>query len=247
MKGFNSLFIANIKDYLRDFGLIFLSLIFPVVLVLILGIIFGVETGSNNGEISTFSFILPGVLALTLMQLGLFSALGFLEAREKKILRGLSVIPVSRMALMASDLLIILLIGIVETILILSIGHFVFGVTIIGSLFKLLITVLLGILTFTSIGYLLICLVNSIKAGNCLVQIAQLVMAFLSGIFFSIEKMPGYLIPLTRIIPLTYLGDALRQIVLGSAGEYSLSLNISILIFALVVSILITMKLWRWE
>lgn len=358
MKSFKSLFLANVKQYIRDGGTVFLTLIFPVVLVLIFGFLFNEKTSETafnigiveadneiyqsvvntlsgsfnlitydrsvnmevleNGEIdillalpdidfeelkdkekyeievfydstkensviisgiiknffleledtisgkerkislfeksikdeekvNRFNYLLPGVLALTITQLGLLGSLDFLSLREKKIIKSLSVTPLSRRMLFLSELILRVIIAFVQTIIILVSAKLLFGVTAVGNPIYLILMVLLGALAFTSIGYLLISFVNSFVAGNLLLQIIILIMMFLSGIFFPIETLPAYLKSVAKVIPLSYFGDALRQVMLGLKGDYSMPMNIIILSFVLVISSIITTRLWKWE
>ena len=46
----------------------------------------------------------------------------------------------------------------------------------------------------------------------------QFPMMFLSGAFFRIDEMPQFLQVIARLIPLTYLADALRQVMVGGAA-----------------------------
>lgn len=356
MKAFKVMFIANCKEYTRDGGLIFISILFPVILAIIFGVVFkdskeevtrldigiingegqiyekileqykdneiieGSEeeetialekgkrdivfklptikyqaandysieilydstnddindsllsnirhsfiemedsitgnlrkinvgfNGINKGEkTSTFSYIFPGILAMTLMQLGLYGSLEYLKLRDNKVMRSLAVTPLSRSAYFGSDLLLRVLIGYVQAVILLSIGYFLFGLEIMGNLFSLSALILLGSLTFTSIGYLLVSIAKSTLTGNVLIQIVMMIMVFLSGIFFKTSTMPGYLQQVMKILPLTYLGDAIRQVMLGIQGEYSMFLNITVLLSSLLVSSLLTVKLWKWE
>lgn len=70
---------------------------------------------------------------------------------------------------------------------------------------------------------------------------------FLSGVFFPYEFLPDFLQPIVRVLPLTYLGDALRQVMLGLSGARTLQHNILILTLFLVISAGLTVKFWRWE
>lgn len=198
-------------------------------------------------NINTFQFIFPGILALTLMQMGLFGALEYLKLRENKVFRSLSVTPLSKSALIGSDLLIRVILSFVQATVLISAGYLLFGLTIKGSLIQFVLLLILGCLTFTSIGFLLISFVKNSLVGNALVQIIQMVMMFLSGIFFPIDSLPSYLRPVTRALPLTYLGDAFRQVILGTTGEFSMLVNVSVLIFSLILTSTLTIKLWKWE
>ena len=80
-----------------------------------------------------------------------------------------------------------------------------------------------------------------------IIQIIQFPMLFLSGIFFPIEFMPDFMRPIIAIIPLTYLGDAFRQVMVDATPLYPLSLDIAVLGAWLVVCMILAIKLFRWE
>ncbi|MFW6035630.1 MAG: ABC transporter permease [Halanaerobiales bacterium] len=197
--------------------------------------------------LTDFDYILPGILSMALMQLGLFGSLEFLSLREKKIVRGLGVTPLSRCTLLSSEILLRLILALVQTVLILSIGVIVFDVTIVGSLFQLLGIVILGSITFVSLGYLLISFVNSAEGGQGLIQVVQFPMMFLSGVFFPHELMPDFIQPIVRILPLTYLGDALRAVTTGAVSGYSILTNVLVLSGWLIVTFILAMFFWKWE
>ena len=94
---------------------------------------------------------------------------------------------------------------------------------------------------------MLISFVKTMEGGNGLIQVVQFPMMFLSGIFFPVEMLPDFLLPVLRILPLTYLGDALRMVITGFPGNYSLLTDMLVLLGYLVISTMITIKLWRWE
>jgi ABC-2 type transport system permease protein len=73
-------------------------------------------------------------------------------------------------------------------------------------------------------------------------------MMFLSGIFWPIEFAPAWLRPVVNAMPLTYLGDALRQVMLeGSTKLFSLTLDAAVLSAWLLVSLLVAFRFFRWE
>jgi ABC-2 type transport system permease protein len=198
-------------------------------------------------QLSNFDYILPGILALSLMQLGLFGSLDFLKLREKKIIRGLGVTPLQRKTLLTSEILLRLVISLVQTFIIILLAQLLFDFTVVGSLIKILGIVLLGAATFISLGYMLISFVSTLKAGQGIVQIVQFPMMFLSGIFFPLEMMPEYIRPLVNILPLTYLGDLLRHTMAGTALAYSMTTNLIVLGGWLLGSFLLAIKFWKWE
>ena len=184
---------------------------------------------------------------MAIMQLRLFGSFQFLSLREQKIIRGLGVTPLPRTTLLGSEIMVRLILALVQTTLVLLIGTIVFNVTIIGSIIKLAGLAILGALTFISLGYMLISFASSMESGEGLVQVVQFPMMFLSGIFFPISIMPDFIKPVVKAIPLTYLGDALRQVMVGAPPEYAMSTNLLILAAWLIATLLVTVKFWRWE
>jgi ABC-2 type transport system permease protein len=75
-----------------------------------------------------------------------------------------------------------------------------------------------------------------------IVQFIPLVLGiqvFLSGIFWPIAQLPGALRPISYILPLTYANDALRSVMLKSAGIAQISGQLTaLLIFALAMIML---------
>ena len=194
-----------------------------------------------------FNYILPGILAMALMQLGLFGGLQFLSLREQGIIRGLGVTPLPRVTLLGSEILIRLIMALIQTFVIIFIGMTIFDLKITGSFLQVVGLVILGALTFISFGYMLISFASSPESGERMIQAVQFPMMFLSGIFFPITIMPDYIKPVVKAIPLTYLGDALRQVMVGVTPGYTMQTNVLVLSIWLVVTLLITVKFWRWE
>lgn len=242
MKSIYRMFVANLKEYVRDISGVFWTFAFPFVFIILFGLIF-----TGDGQDFGFDYILPGIMGMALMQSGLFGALQFLNLREKKIIRGLSLTPIPRSSLLSSEILLRLITGFLQAAIMILLGIFVFNVELTGRLYQVIPLVFLGSLTFVSIGYLLTCFVKSVEGGTGLAQIVQLPMMFLSGVFFPVDMLPGFLRPAVRIIPLTYLVDSLRHVMVGIPGDYSLFVNSLVLIFFLLITFVISIKLWRWE
>ncbi len=59
--------------------------------------------------------------------------------------------------------------------------------------------------------------------------------------------MPGFLRPVAAAMPLTYLGEALRQVMVGMPTQHPLGLCLAILAAWLAASVALTVFLWRWE
>ncbi len=205
------------------------------------------STPLETRELSEFDYVMPGILAMALMQLGLFGVFQFMSLRENKVIRGLAVTPLPRDTLFESEVALRLLVAIIQTFLIVLVGRAVFGVQIVGNLLLLAGLVILGAATFVSMGYMLASFSRTLEGGRNLIQTVQFPMMFLSGIFFPVEMMPDYIRPVVQAIPLTYLGDALRQVMVGFTPEYALLTDVLVLTGWLIVSTALAVKFWKWE
>ncbi len=198
-------------------------------------------------DLTSAAFLVPGILGMALMQLGVFGAVPLVAQREKLILKRLGATPLPRWTLVGSNVILRLLIGLVQAVLIVGIGVAVFGVQVLGSLVLMVAIVILGALSFIAIGYVVAAFARTEEAANGIVQVIQFPMMFLSGVFFPLELMPNLLRPVAVILPLTYLGDALRQVMVNGSPFAPLPVDILVLAGWFVVCLVISARYFRWE
>ncbi len=210
--------------------------------------VLAVETQSLQTEdITPAAYFVPSILAMALMQLGVFAAIPLVEQREKLILKRLSATPLRRWTLVGSNILMRLLIALVQSVLIIAIGAALFGVTIVGSIVLVAGFIVLGAVTFIAIGYVIASFAKTEESANSLTSVVQFPLMFLSGIFFPIEFMPDFLQPVAAVMPLTYLGDALRQVMVGGAPFAPLPVDALVLGGWLIGAFLISARFFRWQ
>jgi ABC-2 type transport system permease protein len=193
-------------------------------------------------------FLLPGILGMSLMQLGLFAtAPQLVYLREQQVLRRIGATPLPRATLLAAQICHRLVIGLIQTLLTILVGVLLFQFTIIGNLALVAGAIVLGTLTFIALGYLIAGLARSQESVNGVTQVFGVPMMFLSGLFTPIELMPGWLRPVAAILPLTYLADALRQTMVGATPMFGLALDFGVLAAWLVVCAALAVRFFRWE
>ena len=201
----------------------------------------------QTGRLSSVSFFVPSILAMALMQLGIFAAIPLIQQREKLILKRLNATPLPRWALVGSNILVRLLIAAAQTLIIVGIGIVVLGVQITGNPLAIAGFVVLGALAFTSIGYVIASFARTEEAANGMTSIVQFPLMFLSGIFFPLEVMPEWLRGVATFLPLTYLGDALRQTMVGGTPFAPLGVDALVLVGWLVVTLGVSARYFRWQ
>ena len=107
--------------------------------------------------------------------------------------------------------------------------------------------VTLGAMAFLALGYVIASFAKTEDSANGMTSMIQFPMMFLSGAFFQIDQMPPFLQYVARIIPLTYLADALRQVMVGGAAFAPLWVCAAVLLGWLVVCFGIAARRFEWQ
>ena len=171
-------------------------------------------------NLNAISYFVPSMLGLSIMQVGIFAAIPLVADREKLILKRLAATPLRRWQLVGSNVLMRILIAFTQAIIIVAVGSLLFGVEVVGSLILVAAFVTLGAMAFLALGYVIASFAKTEDSANGMTSMIQFPMMFLSGAFFQIDQMPQFLQVVARIIPLTYLADALRQVMVGARPSH---------------------------
>ncbi len=105
----------------------------------------------------------------------------------------------------------------------------------------------LGSLSFIALGYVITSFASTEESAYGMTSVVQFPLMFLSGTFFPIESMPDALRTVARALPLTYLGDALRQVMVGGTAFSPLWLCVAFLVVWLVVCFAVAARFFRWQ
>lgn len=205
------------------------------------------EQPIETNDLNFISYFVPSMLGLSLMQSGLFAAIPLVADREKLILKRLAATPLRRWQLVGSNVLMRLVLAIIQALVIVGVGTAFFGVRVTGNLAVIGAFVVLGSLTFLALGYTIASFARTEDEANGMVSVLQFPMMFLSGTFFVLSQMPDFLQGVARVIPLTYLSDALRQSMVGGTAISPLWLCGAVLAAWLVACFGIAALKFRWQ
>ena len=140
-----------------------------------------------------------------------------------------------------------LFIALVQAVIIVGVGVLFFGVVVTGPWALTAVFVVLGSVAFLALGYVIASFAKTEDSANGMISVVQFPMMFLSGTFFPIEAMPPPLQTVARLIPLTYLSDALRQVMVGGAAFAPLWVCAVVLLAWLVGCFAIAARKFRWQ
>ena len=193
-------------------------------------------------------FLVPGLVGLGIMSNSIWG-LGFaiVDARRRKLMKRLVATPMSRAGYLLSFLLWRMMVLGVEVAVPIGFGALVFGVPVRGRLLDLVVLCVFASLSFSSLGLLIACRAKTIEAVSGLMNLLQVPMWILSGVFFSAQRFPAGVQPLIQALPLTAIIDALRAHMLQGAGLPQLVPQLATLAVWLAACFTIALKLFRWR
>jgi len=187
--------------------------------------------GLVPGEQNYFQFMAPGIIAMVVV-MAVMIGLAASISREKELgtLDGILVAPIPRLCIILGKALSQTTRGLLQGSIVLLLSIFLFGVKIYGSIPLVVLLLFLGVFSFIGLGILISALAAEQETAMMIMMTLTFPMIFLSGVFFPIEQMPGFMQIISRILPLTYAIEALRKVIILGAGISSLGKELIILI-----------------
>ena len=168
------------------------------------------ETSILTKKYRFIEFFIPGIIAMAVMTLSLFGTVNLnTELRQKGIIRKLSTTPITRTDWILSNILFQLILAVISTIAMLLVSYAVFDVSLHLNAW-LPLFILLDVFAFVGIGMILTRFVREAQSAAAAANAISFPMMFLSGSFFPIELMPGFLQTFARTLPLYYVNEGLR-------------------------------------
>ena len=129
--------------------------------------------------------------------------------------------------------------------MIIAVGVLLFHSSLSISLYVIPFLVI-GVFMFTSLGILAGSISRSEESASVIGNIITFPMMFLSGTFFPIEIMPGWLQSVAHVLPLFYIIDGLNSVTIYSDfSSATLDLVVSIAVAA-VIFVLTVLK-FNWK
>ena len=171
-----------------------------------------------NPEKRTAVQVVPALVGTILnITMVIFTAGAVVRERERGNLELLITTPVSSSQLMAGKLLPYVVIGLIQTTLILLIGRLLFRVPIVGSLAELYAAALLFIAATLALGLFISTLVKTQFQAFQVAFMTMLPSILMSGFVFPFEGMPRAAQWIAQVLPLTHFVELIRGVVLRGA------------------------------
>ncbi len=210
----------------------------PLFFLVILGAGFSSSSPIRGGGASYTSYLAPGLIGMAVLFTSLMGGVSIIWDREFGFLKEILIAPVSRFFVALGKAIGGVTTAMIQGILIMIIAWLigVHYVSIWGVLAAIAIMFISGI-GFMGLGIALASKIDSHEGFQMVMSFLTMPLVLLSGAFFPISNLPGWLKALVYANPLTYGVEALRFCLLGSS-TIPILLSITILIlfaFSMIV------------
>jgi ABC-2 type transport system permease protein len=206
------------------------------------------SAGVTINNLGYFDFILPGILAMTIMQLGIFGvAFSFVAMKANGALRRIQATPVHPIYFVFAQAVVRLFVMLATAAILLGFGTYFFGFHMMGNYITFGMVCVFGILIFLGVGFSIAGWAKDETQVAPVANLIQLPMLLLSGIFFSRDGFPLWLKTLTDYFPLTYVAHGLRKIANEGVGLTELPVDLIGMGVWLILIYALAIRVFRWE
>jgi ABC-2 type transport system permease protein len=236
--------------FVHDRPRMFSSFSMPIIFLIIFGAGFGRLIGQMMPGVDYIQFMYPGILALTVLMTSVMSGVSIVWDREFGFLKEVLVSPLSRSGVLVGKAAGAATIAIIQGAIMLVLAPIVNVPINLGTVLALLPLLLILSLALSGLGLLIGARMRSQQGFQIVMQLVIFPIMFLSGIFFPVSGVATWLEVLSKLNPVTYGIDAIRQVFLGTevAGVAVFGHTMGIVDSAIVVAmagvLLLTIAIW---
>jgi len=227
-------FVQERSRILSSFGM-------PVLFLIIFGAGFNRIIGTLTPGVDFIKFIYPGIVAMTVLMTSVFSGLSVVWDREFGFLKEVLVAPLSRTGIVLGKAAGGATVATIQGSMMLVLAPII-GIALTPILVIKVVPLLIIIsLSLSGLGILVASRMRSQQGFHVVVQLIVFPLIFLSGIFFPVNNVPVWLQIISKVNPLTYGVDAIRQIFLGSNSVVGITIvghTMTVLEDVMVIAIL---------
>lgn len=234
-----TIWLRNIKRYVRSKSRIIGSLGMPLFFMLVLGFGLNSVVQIPDTDQGYFGFLIPGIIAMTVLFTSVFSGIQIIWDKQFGFLKETLVAPVSRLEIMLGQTLGGATTACIQGLIILVLSLFI-GLNLArmsGFFVAFGFMALIGI-SFTAFGIAIASRMEDMHGFQLIMNFVIFPIFGLSGALFPINSLPPWLRPLTLLDPLTYGVEGIRY---GLSGTSQIHPLVSLLVlsgFAVVTTIL---------
>ena len=248
MKAFRHLALMQFRLFLREPSAFFFTLVFPTLLLVLYGVIFGNDPDrmsvSGRGYID---IALPALVGLVAVNVGLMGVpIETATARDQKVLRRFRSTPISPFVWLGSTVAVYYVVSMLGIGLLLIVAETVFDLRMQGSFALFFLAASLVTMTFLACGFVVAAMAKTARIAQVVGMVLFFPMMFLSGAAIPRFVFPEGLRRFSDQLPLTRAVDVLQKVAWGE-GLSGATTSLVIVVALFVISVITAVVTFRWE
>ncbi len=248
MRGLKTLCLIQTKLFLREPAALFFTLVFPCLLLVLFGAIFGNQPMTQWGlSVGYIDMQVPALAAIIIGSVGLIGIpIATAAARETRVLRRYRATPVSPLTLISADVLVNFAMSVIGMAILVVLSKALFGLRFSGSWPVVIAIFTFSACAFFALGYLIASLSPTARVAQTVGMATFFPLMFLSGAAMPHQIMPEKVLKVADALPLTHVVNLLQTSWMGEplAGRAPEMLW---LLAMLTVGTAVSVKFFRWE
>jgi ABC-2 type transport system permease protein len=237
----------EIRKLRHDYTELITRAIQPALWLLLFGQVFTKARIIPTGEIAYLDFLTPGILAQSVLFIAIFYGVGLIWERDLGITNKFLVSPAPRAALVLGKALSAGIRSLSQVVIIYAIA-LLLGVKMNWNplaLAGVLAVVFLGAALFSTFSLIVACMVKTRERFMGIGQVLTMPLFFASNAIYPISIMPGWLLVISHVNPLSYEVDALRALMIkDGTSSFGVGIDFCVLIAATFILVIIGARLY---
>lgn len=232
---------AYVLQTLRSRSALIWTLVFPQVWLFLFALIYRNQPGG-------ISAVMPGLLTITAFAGSFFGvAYTLVTEREQGILRRLWVTPATALSVVAANAVRSLVTVSASLVVQCLIAWVALGASFGPSLTAMTLVLLFGVWAFIPLGLIMGSTAKDMRSAPAVANLIFFPMVFLSGAGLPLQILPGWLQAMSKLLPTTYLVEALTGVMGRGESIFQQWIPIAVLLVSGCVSFGLNSFLFRWE
>ncbi len=236
------------KLFLREAPAFFFTLVFPALLVIMFGIVFGNDP--ESGFVPGYGYIdfsTPAITSIIIVSIGLMGIpIQTATARENRILRRFRATPLHPTTYVGATVIVYYVMSLVGMAITIVVAKALFGLRFAGSWASVTAGFTLAAAAFFAAGYLIASVASTARVAQVVGQLLFFPMMFLSGAAIPLQIMPEGVRHAAAFLPMTHAVRLLQKLWFGR-GWGEAGVEVAVLGGTLAVGLLLSARLFRWE
>jgi ABC-2 type transport system permease protein len=205
------------------------------------------QTSSERG-LRYADFLVPGFLGFMLISAALGVSSNLVEDRQRKLLKRYAASPMKRWHYLVGHGLARVAVALLTLPIVFLAGRLIYQVTLRGSVVTFLGFLVFGMMMLTGIGFIMGSRFERTEQTHTFSTLINMPQLIVTGAFFSLDnRFPAAVVKVLRCLPTTAYVDGLRAVMNDGASMAQIAPQIGVLLAWGVPSLLIALKIFRWQ